>query len=246
MKTIRLSRITFSTNPRSKRAVGDATRGRGGQPRCSACRSDETVGGQSAGGKKRRAAHHARAISATAATTRPTATIGEAAIASVQELVAGTPNTVSFMKSVKSSCAMWIHHSCGSLMKIQMKAAMPMTARIVESNRVARDPERLDRIEEVLERVREDEEQPPRPGALEQRDAHEAVVPQESAHPEGRAAHPVRDRRDVGDGEVVDVEGLVVGLIAREVGVRASPRRSSGRRRRAPSRPGSPGADRRG
>ena len=57
--------------------------------------------------------------------------MGEAAIASVQELVAGTPNTVSFMKSVKSSCAMWIHHSCGSLMKIQMKAAMPMTARIV-------------------------------------------------------------------------------------------------------------------
>ena len=37
-----------------------------------------------------------------APTTRPMATIGEAPMASAQELVAGTPNTVSFMKSVKS------------------------------------------------------------------------------------------------------------------------------------------------
>ena len=32
------------------------------------------------------------------------------------------------MKSVKSFWAMWIHHSWGSLTKIQMNAAMPITA----------------------------------------------------------------------------------------------------------------------
>ena len=145
------------------------------------------------------------------------ATSGEAAIASVHELVAGTPKTVSFMKSVKSSCAMWIHHSCGSLMKIQMKAAMPMTARIVSRMGLRAIRKASMAIEEVLERVREDEEQPPRAGALEQRDADEAVVPQEAADDEGRAADPVRDRRDIGDGEVVDVERLVVGLVALEI-----------------------------
>ena len=34
----------------------------------------------------------------------------------------------SAMNSVKSSWATWIHHSCGSLMKIQMNAAIPTTA----------------------------------------------------------------------------------------------------------------------
>ena len=32
------------------------------------------------------------------------------------------------MKSVKSSWATWIHHSCGSLMTIQMNAASPTIA----------------------------------------------------------------------------------------------------------------------
>ena len=52
------------------------------------------------------------------------ATSGELAMASPHELSAGTPKIVSFMKSVKSSWATWIHHSCGSLMKIQMNAAI--------------------------------------------------------------------------------------------------------------------------
>ena len=34
---------------------------------------------------------------------------------------------LSPIRSVVSSWAMWIHHSCGSLMKIQMKAAAPST-----------------------------------------------------------------------------------------------------------------------
>ena len=37
------------------------------------------------------------------------------------------PNQGLFARaSVKSSWATWIHHSCGSLMKIQMKAATPI------------------------------------------------------------------------------------------------------------------------
>ena len=50
-------------------------------------------------------------------------------MASPQEVSTGTPNTSSFMKSVKSSWATWIHHSWGSLMTIQMKAASPMIPR---------------------------------------------------------------------------------------------------------------------
>ena len=34
------------------------------------------------------------------------------------------------MKSVMSSCAMWIHHSCGSLMKIQIAAAERITVHL--------------------------------------------------------------------------------------------------------------------
>ncbi len=56
-------------------------------------------------------------------------TSGRLANASPHDDVGSTPNTVSFMKSVKSFWAMWIHHSCGSLMKIQMAAAIPITAR---------------------------------------------------------------------------------------------------------------------
>ena len=123
MKTISVSSTTFSTKVRSKAAVGPAVRGRGGQPRCSACLSADAVSGQSRGGRNR-LPHHARSRSAATPTTMAMATPGDAAIASVQELSVGTPKTVSFMKSVKSSCAMWIHHSCGSLMKIQIAAAM--------------------------------------------------------------------------------------------------------------------------
>ena len=66
---------------------------------------------------------------ATNTATIAVTTSGRLERASPHEDVDSTPNTVSFMKSVKSSWAMWIHHSWGSLMKIQMKAVMPITAR---------------------------------------------------------------------------------------------------------------------
>jgi len=50
-----------------------------------------------------------------------------AAIAAAQLLSAGTPNTSSLRKSVMSSWATWIHHSWGSLMKIQINAAAPIS-----------------------------------------------------------------------------------------------------------------------
>ena len=58
-----------------------------------------------------------------------TRTNGRLLNASAHDDVGSTPNTVSFMKSVKSFWAMWIHHSWGSLTKIQIAAAMPITAR---------------------------------------------------------------------------------------------------------------------
>ena len=56
-----------------------------------------------------------------------TSTHGRLAIASPQLVSAVTPKSVSLMKSVMSSWAMWIHHSCGSLMKIQMPAVARIT-----------------------------------------------------------------------------------------------------------------------
>ena len=58
---------------------------------------------------------------------RQISTHGRLAMASPQLSVASTPKIVSLMKSVMSSWAMWIHHSCGSLMKIQMAAAERIT-----------------------------------------------------------------------------------------------------------------------
>ena len=53
----------------------------------------------------------------------------------------GPAQELSARKSVKSSCATWIHHSCGSLMKIQMKAATPIHQR--SPHRVVRHRERM-------------------------------------------------------------------------------------------------------
>ena len=39
-------------------------------------------------------------------------------------MISGANHETSFQVSVKSSWAMWIQYSCGSLMKIQMKAAV--------------------------------------------------------------------------------------------------------------------------
>ena len=83
-----------------------------------------------------------------------------------------------------SSCAMWIHHSCGSLMKIQMKAA-EMTTVQRHALRVPSQAHRLDEVEEVLERVREDEQQRTHLRQFERNDADEAVEVQEKAHLEG-------------------------------------------------------------
>ena len=56
-------------------------------------------------------------------------------------------------------------------------------------------------------------------GHLEQHDADEAVVPQELRRPSGERIRPVPERRQVGDRQVVDVERLVVALVAVEVEV---------------------------
>jgi hypothetical protein len=55
---------------------------------------------------------------------------------------------------------------------------------------------------------------------LEKNDACEAVVEEEPRDLEGVAVRPVPQRREVGDREVVDVERLVVALVAGEVQVR--------------------------
>ena len=85
------------------------------------------------------------------------------------------------MNSVKSSWAMWIHHSWGSLMKIQMNAAIPTTATCADPQGVPTGAHELVGDEEVLEGVREDEQQPPPAEELEQGDADEAVEVQEAA-----------------------------------------------------------------
>ena len=67
---------------------------------------------------------------------------------------------------------------------------------------------------EVLEGVGEDQQQPTQVGELEQGHAHQSPVEEEAADPERKAVHPVAQRRDVGDGQVVDVERLVIALVA--------------------------------
>ena len=52
---------------------------------------------------------------------------------------------------------MWIHHSCGSLMKIQMPAAARITVHLPMRLGVPAQAHELDEEEEVLEGVREDE-----------------------------------------------------------------------------------------
>ena len=71
--------------------------------------------------------------------------------------------------------------------------------------------------EEVLEGVREDQQQRPRVGELERDHADEPVEVEESADPERRHTRPVAQCREVGHRQVVDVHGLVVALVARGV-----------------------------
>ena len=83
--------------------------------------------------------------------------------------------------------------------------------------RVPTRPHHLVGDEEVLERVRERHEQPALLRDLERQHADEAVVPEESGDLDGDAVRPVPIHRQVGDGEVVDVERLVVVLVRVEV-----------------------------
>jgi hypothetical protein len=82
---------------------------------------------------------------------------------------------------------------------------------------VAAQPVDLVGDEEVLEHVREDQQERTPLRLLERDDADEPVEVQEPGHPHGRLAGPVPQRREVGDGQVVDVHRLVVALIAGRV-----------------------------
>ena len=151
---------------------------------------------------------------ASTATIAATSTHGRLAMAVAQLSVGVTPNSVSLMKSVMSSWAMWIHHSCGSLMKIQMAAAERITVHVpmclvFQPSRTASTKRKkyskvfgkMNRMVAVL-------------GHLEDDHADHAVVVEELAHAERALVGPVAQRGEVGDGEVVDVQRLVVGLVA--------------------------------
>ena len=149
-----------------------------------------TVVVQSGVGTLARWLRHTRTAATTTTTSRPT-NQRFSAMASPHGVSTGTPNTSSFMKSVKSSWATWIHHSWGSLMKIQMKAASPMMPAAGQPGRVPLQPDRLVGDEEVLEGVGEDHQQPPVAEQLEGDHADEAVVPEEGR----RRAGPGRRSR---------------------------------------------------
>ena len=86
-----------------------------------------------------------------------------------------------------------------------------------EASRHARgveaESDHLVRDEEVLERVREDQQHRTRGEQFEEDDAEEPVVEEELRDPERRVTRPVPHRREVGDREVVDVERLVPALV---------------------------------
>ena len=68
--------------------------------------------------------------------------------------------------------------------------------------------------EEVLEGVGEDQQQRPQLGELEQRHAHQSPVEEEAADLERKVVLPVAQRGDVGDGQVVNIQRLVIALVA--------------------------------
>ena len=77
-------------------------------------------------------------------------------------------------------------------------------------------PARADRLvgdEEVLEDVREDQQQPPGVGELEGQRPDQPVEVEEPADAERRHALPVAQGREVGHGQVEDVHRLVVALV---------------------------------
>ena len=78
---------------------------------------------------------------------------------------------------------------------------------------VEAEPDHLVGDEEVLERVRKDQQHQAGVQQLEEHDADEPVVEEELGDPESRIARPVPHRREIGDREVVDVERLVPALV---------------------------------
>ena len=125
----------------------------------------------------------------------------------------GPSHACSASMSVTSSWAMWIHHSWGSLTNTQITAATddPEPQAVRGPGPSAAGSPRSD--EEVLERVREDQQQRAPAAQLERHHADEPVEVQEPRHPHGRPAGPVPHRRQVRDRQVVDVHGLVVALV---------------------------------
>ncbi len=89
-----------------------------------------------------------------------------------------------------------------------------------EVARVPPQSRRLEPDEEVLEGVGKEDQQRPQAGQLEQHDADQPVVEQEAADAEGEQVRPVAKGADVGHGQIVDVQRLVIALVAveRQVG----------------------------
>ena len=83
-----------------------------------------------------------------------------------------------------------------------------------QSRRVPAGAHRLVGDEEVLERVREHQQQPPPVQQLEQRDTDEPIDVQEPAHLKRRRLTPVAHRGEVRDRQIEDVERLVIRLVA--------------------------------
>ena len=85
--------------------------------------------------------------------------------------------------------------------------------------RIPASADRLVEVEEVLERVRKDQEHGPDLGELEEHDADEPIEVEEAADVERDEVGPVPQRGDVGDRKVVDVERLVVALVVGQIEV---------------------------
>ena len=88
--------------------------------------------------------------------------------------------------------------------------------RRAEALRVPAQADALIEEEEALEGIGEEEEQGPHVQQLEKEHAHDPVVEEEPAHVDRVEVGPVAERGEVLDGKVVDVERLVVALVASE------------------------------
>ena len=136
-------------------------------------------------------------------------------------MTSGANHGTSCQVSVKSSWATWIQYSCGSLMTIQMQRGGDEPEAGAEPARVPAQPHQLVGDEEVLEGVGEDQQQGAVAGDLEGHHPDHPVEEEEPRDADRRAARPVLQRGQEGDGQVEQVHRLVVVLVAR--GVEAEP-----------------------